>query len=111
MVKNQPWLAPLLQVASENVHVTIAVEHTVECFFCFRRLLGVQVDIVPAVSAAAGITLALYTAPDLDRLTSDGATLGRGMTMAGAQVGIVDVDLAKSAVDAEFLLHDDLLIS
>jgi hypothetical protein len=82
------------------------VEHPIERFLGFAGLSGIEFDIVPAFSTAAGITQALGVAPDLDRLASDGATLGRGMTVAGGQIGVVDVDLAKSAVDTIFLLYD-----
>jgi hypothetical protein len=73
----------LLQVAPEYIEVTIAVEHPVERFRSLAGLLGIHLDIVTAFSAAASITLALGVTPDLDRFTSYGATLGRGMTVTG----------------------------
>jgi hypothetical protein len=101
----------LFEFARKNIEVTITMKHPIECFLGFAGLSGIEFDIVPAFSTAAGITQALGVAPDLDRLASDGATLGRGMTVAGGQVGVVDVHLAERTMDAEFFLHDDLLIS
>jgi hypothetical protein len=102
-------LTPLLQLAREDVEVTVTMQHTVECFLGFAGLLRVEMDIVPTVKAAASIAQALNVAPHFDRNASDRVALWWTGTVAGGKVCIVDVDLTKRTMDTEFFLHDDLL--
>jgi hypothetical protein len=87
------------------------MKHPIECFLGFAGLLGVEIDVVPSFSTASSVTLALYTAPDLDRFTSDGVVLWWTSAMASGQIGVRHIDSAEGAVNTESFLHDDLLIS
>ena len=82
------------------------MKHPIECFLCFRGFLGIQVDIVPTIKAAASIASAFDVAPYLLHLSRNGITLGHGMTVAGGQIGVVDVYLAERTINAESFLHD-----
>jgi hypothetical protein len=106
VVKSQPWLAPLLQVATEYIKITIAVEHPIECFLGFRGFFRVHFDIVPTIDTATRVIHPFRFAPDLDYFTRDGIAFRSDAAMAGAQVRVVDVHLAERTMDAEFLLHD-----
>ena len=96
---------------SEDVHVTITMKHPIERFLGFAGFLGVHLDIVSSIDTTASVTDTLGVAPYFHNLACNGIALRRDGAVAGGQIGVVDVHLAERTMDAEFLLHDDLLIS